>query len=77
MVNAGVYCIACCHLLSHLSKLSNKNASQEYYLTDIIEIIRIHEREPIHLHVIHPAHQHQIRGVNTQEQLAELEEYIL
>jgi UDP-N-acetylglucosamine diphosphorylase/glucosamine-1-phosphate N-acetyltransferase len=77
MVNAGVYCIAASHLLSHLSKLSNKNASQEYYLTDIIEIIRIHEREPIHLHVIHPANQHQIRGVNTQEQLAELEEYIL
>ena len=77
MVNAGIYCIACFHLLSHLSKLSNNNASQEYYLTDIIEIIRIHEREPIHLHVIHPDHQHQIRGVNTQSQLIELEEYVL
>ena len=77
MVNAGVYCIASCHLLSHLSKLSNKNASQEYYLTDIIEIIRIHEKEPIHLHMIHRAHQYQIRGVNTQEQLAELEEYVI
>jgi UDP-N-acetylglucosamine diphosphorylase/glucosamine-1-phosphate N-acetyltransferase len=77
MVNAGIYCIACRNLLSHLSKLSNNNASQEYYLTDIIEIIRIHENEPIQLHIIHPDNQYQIRGVNTKEQLAELEEYIL
>lgn len=77
MVNAGIYCIASCHLLSYLSKLSNNNASKEYYLTDIIEIIRVHENEPIHLHVIHPDHQYQIRGVNTQEQLAELEEYVV
>mgnify|MGYP000628017102 FL=1 len=77
MVNAGIYCIASSYLLSHLSKLSNNNASQEYYLTDIIEIIRIHENEQIYLHVIHPDNQYQIQGVNTQEQLAELEEYVL
>ena len=77
MVNAGIYCIISSYLLSHLSKLSNNNASQEYYLTDIIEIIRVHENEQIYLHVIHPDEQFQIRGVNTQEQLAELEEYVI
>ena len=77
MVNAGIYCIISSYLLSHLSKLSNNNANKEYYLTDIIEIIRVHENEQIYLHIIHPDEQFQIRGVNTQEQLAELEEYVI
>ncbi|MGL5245211.1 MAG: sugar phosphate nucleotidyltransferase, partial [Sarcina sp.] len=39
-VNAGMYCFDIEELLSSLEKLSNDNAQGEYYLTDVIEILK-------------------------------------
>ena len=36
--NAGVYCFDTSFLLDNLPKLSNKNAQDEYYITDLVEI---------------------------------------
>lgn len=35
-VNAGMYCFQNTFLKSHIGKLSNENAQQEYYITDLI-----------------------------------------
>jgi len=36
--NAGIYCFDTKFLLENLPKLSNKNAQEEYYITDLVEI---------------------------------------
>ncbi|MGL5243753.1 MAG: bifunctional UDP-N-acetylglucosamine diphosphorylase/glucosamine-1-phosphate N-acetyltransferase GlmU [Sarcina sp.] len=40
-INAGMYCFDIESLLSSLDKLSNNNAQGEYYLTDVIEILKL------------------------------------
>jgi len=39
-INAGMYCFDIEVLLKSLSQLSNDNAQKEYYITDVIEIIK-------------------------------------
>ncbi len=39
-INAGMYCFDIKNLLEALDKLSNNNAQGEYYLTDVIEILK-------------------------------------
>jgi bifunctional N-acetylglucosamine-1-phosphate-uridyltransferase/glucosamine-1-phosphate-acetyltransferase GlmU-like protein len=44
-----------------------------YYLTDIIKIIRNESDNPIETYLIEDSLKYQIMGVNTQEELRELE----
>ena len=46
-INGGVYCIENKYITEHISKLSNENKSNEYYLTDLLEIIKNNENERI------------------------------
>ena len=57
-------------------KINNKNSQQEYYLTDIIKLIITGENISIDTFNISQEIQYQIMGVNTQEQLIELESYL-
>jgi bifunctional N-acetylglucosamine-1-phosphate-uridyltransferase/glucosamine-1-phosphate-acetyltransferase GlmU-like protein len=56
--------------------LQNKNAQNEYYLTDIIELIKNGEQIKIDLYDICEDKQIEIMGVNTIEQLTALEEQL-
>jgi bifunctional UDP-N-acetylglucosamine pyrophosphorylase / glucosamine-1-phosphate N-acetyltransferase len=71
-INSGIYLIPARYLQQWLSKLHNKNAQQEYYLTDIIKMA-VHENIPIHSE--HPDHYEEILGVNDRLQLAALERF--
>ena len=53
--------------------LNNQNSQKEYYLTDIIELIKNGEKIKIDLYNIPEERQIEIMGVNTKEQLKELE----
>ena len=53
--------------------LKNNNSQNEYYLTDIIEIIKTQEKHDIEMYEIDKETQYNIMGVNTLEQLKELE----
>lgn len=77
LVNGGIYCILSVHLIKHLPNLSNTNVSGEYYLTDIIELIHISEKKDVYIHNIDPQFQYQICGVNSQNQLSQLENTML
>ena len=44
LVNTGIYCVEKGFLIEALSKLKPKNAQNEYYLTDIIEIAYLNQR---------------------------------
>lgn len=64
-VNPGYYCFKADWLWENISKLKNKNAQQEYYLTDLIEIA-VSQGHKIKTVEIDPK---EALGVNTAEQL--------
>ena len=72
-VNCGIYAINTNLLCKHIDTLSNNNSQKEYYLTDIIEIIKHAEHIDVNTLDIPAEKQHEIMGVNTLEQLRDLE----
>ncbi len=69
-INTGF--VACpTHLLAKwLPLLSNKNAQGEYYLTDVLAMA---VAEGVTVDTPHPAHDWEVVGVNSRDQLAQLE----
>lgn len=75
-VNCGIYAFDTKILCKYLPDLSNNNSQKEYYLTDIIEIIKKNENINIDLYNISKERQYEIIGVNTKQQLIDLEKLI-
>lgn len=69
-INSGIYCVDNALLHKYLPKLSNDNAQQEYYLTDIVKMA---VADGISITAIEPEHAFEIEGVNNRQQLASLE----
>jgi bifunctional UDP-N-acetylglucosamine pyrophosphorylase/glucosamine-1-phosphate N-acetyltransferase len=57
-------------LAEWLGRLSNDNAQQEYYLTDIVGMA---VADGVPVRTTHPAREWEVLGVNSKVQLAELE----
>lgn len=70
--NAGIYAFKSKLLYKYLPYLSNDNAQNEYYLTDIVKIMKEHEKVQIGVYNIPTERQIELTGVNTKEQLEEL-----
>jgi UDP-N-acetylglucosamine diphosphorylase/glucosamine-1-phosphate N-acetyltransferase len=75
-INSGIYCIKSNLLCKYLSYLQNDNSQSEYYLTDIIKIIKDNEKIDIGMLEIEKDKLYEIIGINTIKQLKELEELI-
>ncbi|MDN6275729.1 bifunctional UDP-N-acetylglucosamine diphosphorylase/glucosamine-1-phosphate N-acetyltransferase GlmU [Psychrobacter sp.] len=69
-INSGIYCVDNALLHKYLPELSNDNAQQEYYLTDIVKMA---VADDISIAAIEPEHTFEIEGVNNRQQLASLE----
>ena len=76
-VNCGVYAFTTELLCKYIGNIDNHNSQGEYYLTDIIKLIKCNEDIIIDTFDIPKQIQYQIMGVNTIEQLNELELYFL
>jgi len=76
-VNCGIYAMESNLLCKYLPHLTNTNSQKEYYLTDIIELIKKGENVSIDLYNIPEERQYEIIGVNTVEQLTNLEQLLL
>ena len=76
-VNCGIYAFNSEILCKYLPFLTNNNSQKEYYLTDIIEIIKKNENITVDLFTISKEKQYQVIGVNTIEQLYQLELMII
>ena len=69
-VNCGMYVVRNYLLCKYLPCITNTNSQNEYYLTDIIKIIKENEKGiDINIFEIQKEKQHEILGVNTSEQL--------
>ncbi|RJP70786.1 MAG: bifunctional UDP-N-acetylglucosamine diphosphorylase/glucosamine-1-phosphate N-acetyltransferase GlmU [Candidatus Abyssobacteria bacterium SURF_17] len=67
-INPGIYCFKAPCLLDALSKISTGNKQQEYYLTDVIEILA---KEHKRLETISTDDEIEIMQVNTRKHLAQ------
>jgi bifunctional UDP-N-acetylglucosamine pyrophosphorylase/glucosamine-1-phosphate N-acetyltransferase len=65
-VNCGIYAFSNRFLCDRLPTLNNQNAQREYYLTSIFDDVQ----DDVMLFVINKDKQHEVRGVNTKEELS-------
>lgn len=71
-VNAGIYLFKNEVLVNNINKLNNNNSQGEYYLTDVIEIIKNEEDCNIQMYT-QPQHKnYELLGANDQNQLSDL-----
>lgn len=73
-INTGIYCYNSKDLQESISKLKNENSQGEYYLTDTLEILR---NEGKHISTLVLADNVEASGVNSPEQLKELEKELI
>lgn len=79
IVNAGIYILSSPILQKYIPKITNNNAQGEYYLTDIVKLIvednKVQGSQTIYINTFLLVGNENlyIRGVNTPEELAELE----
>lgn len=69
-INAGVLAVNGGALRTYLSQINNDNAQGEYYLTDIFELA---VKAGQTIQTVHPDDEWEAEGINSREQLAELE----
>lgn len=67
-VNTSTYCFDAQTLFAHLQRLENSNAQGEYYLTDMIEVLRA---EGLPVVAVEAPDATETLGINTRVQLAE------
>lgn len=72
-VNTGIMALPTRYLTEWLGRLSNSNAQEEYYLTDIVGMA-VAARVPVH--TIQTQNVWEVLGVNSKVQLAELERIV-
>lgn len=72
-VNGGIYFIDGLWLCKYLPLLKNENSQKEYYLTDLVGLVKNGEGVGVERFVLGVEKQYEILGVNTRQQLLELE----
>jgi UDP-N-acetylglucosamine diphosphorylase/glucosamine-1-phosphate N-acetyltransferase len=70
-VNCGIYQISASNLFKFIPLIKNENNTGEYYLTDIVELMKTHDT-PIGFHELSYDKQYEIRNVNTAQDLEKL-----
>ncbi len=71
-INSGVFFVKTNLLFASLKSVSNNNAQQEYYLTDIVDILK----EDSSVNAYKAASFDELMGVNSPDQLKEAEELV-
>lgn len=71
-INTGIFVVKAVTLFAVLKEISNSNAQGEYYLTDIVELIR---RKGMSISAIKAQNFTEFQGINTTEELARAEEH--
>ena len=74
IINSGMFVFQAPYLFKYLSKVSRDNAQDEYYITDMIQILREHDIKVTAWQTSHPEETY---GVNTPDQLAYLNTLLL
>jgi UDP-N-acetylglucosamine diphosphorylase/glucosamine-1-phosphate N-acetyltransferase len=73
VINAGIYVVNTALLFAALERVRNDNAQAEYYLTDIVQILRADGRTVRHFHITDHT---EVLGINTSAELAIAEQIL-
>lgn len=73
-VNVGLYYFNAMILKKYIPMITNDNKQEEYYLTDIVKIVRENSNLEIGIFKLPPTQNYMIYGVNTKDELRTLEE---
>ena len=65
-INSGIFCFECPLLFSALNRVDRRNVQGEYYLTDVMEILRI---DGMRIDAFESDRSEEILGINDMEQL--------
>ena len=68
-INSGIFIFKISELFPELKKIKSNNAQNEYYLTDVMELIG--KKMPVHASIIEDSSE--VLGINTINQLSDLE----
>jgi UDP-N-acetylglucosamine diphosphorylase/glucosamine-1-phosphate N-acetyltransferase len=71
LVNCGIYVCRCDVLQEIIPQITNKNAQNEYYLTDMVRLL-VDAGENVDLHTLAETKVLEISNVNTKQQLQDL-----
>jgi len=74
ITNVGIYYFNSMLLKKYIPMIDCNNVQKEYYLTDIVKVIREHSNISIETYIIEDSMKYQIHGVNTKKELEDLEE---
>jgi bifunctional UDP-N-acetylglucosamine pyrophosphorylase/glucosamine-1-phosphate N-acetyltransferase len=69
-INPGIYCFRTAALFEHIGKLDRNNPAREYYLTDMVGILR---RAGLPLRSSKVADAREVLGINTRAELAAMD----
>jgi UDP-N-acetylglucosamine diphosphorylase/glucosamine-1-phosphate N-acetyltransferase len=72
-INSGLFCFDKGKLFAALKSVGRKNAQNEYYLTDVIDVLR-GLGEPVRAYPVDEAWE--VAGVNTDEELERIRQYM-
>ncbi len=73
-INSGIFLVNSKILFDSLKRIKNNNAQNEYYLTDIIEILK---NDSKNVYAFACAEFNELQGINTNEELLRAEKYFL
>ena len=73
ITNVGIYYFNSMLLKKYIPMIDCNNVQKEYYLTDIVRVIREHSNIVIETYIIEECMKYQIHGVNTKKELEDLE----
>ena len=76
-VNCGIYAFRINLLITYLYMLTNNNNQNEYYLTDLVEIITKREGIDVEILKIPNYENYKVFGINTNEQLVQVENILI
>jgi len=72
-INTGIYCFKNEKLIKYIKELSNNNAQNEYYVTDLVEIFLNHE---LRVQAISVKDNEEVMGVNDRQDLLNAQRWI-
>jgi bifunctional UDP-N-acetylglucosamine pyrophosphorylase / glucosamine-1-phosphate N-acetyltransferase len=72
-INTGIYCFKNEMLIKHIKELSNTNAQNEYYVTDLVEIFINHD---LKVQAISVKDNEEVMGVNDRQDLLNAQRWI-
>lgn len=73
ITNVGIYYFNSMLLKKYIPMIDCNNVQKEYYLTDIVCVIKEHSNITIETYIIEESMKYQIHGVNTKKELEDLE----